>query len=146
MSREEASYSTRYLLQPTADPAVTDSTLGDGIIVNVSLDSDLRKWPQRTSLPLCLSCLYERVGSIITSSCCSDIHQQKNQPAPCPSSAPDVVGAYNVNPSSEYGRNQKQSPPATLRPADNPTVLLHPMHPPGCYPFLDVLRLQSPSP
>ena len=69
--------------------------------------------------------------------------------ASCPPCAPDVAGAYNVNSSSgcgRTGRNQKLSPPATLRPADNPTVPLHPMHPPACYPFPDVLRLQSPSP
>jgi len=76
--------------------------------------------------------------------------------ASCPPCAPDVAGAYNVNSSSGYGRgrrpsgrtgrNQKLSPPATLRPPDNPTIPLHPMHPPACYPFPDVLRLQSPSP
>ena len=66
--------------------------------------------------------------------------------ASCPPCAPDVAGAYKVNSSSGCGRNQKLSPPATLRPADNPTVPLHPMHPPACYPFPDVLRLQSPSP
>jgi len=66
--------------------------------------------------------------------------------ASCPPCAPDVAGAYNVNSSSGCGRNQKLSPPATLRPADNPTVPLYPMHPPACYPFPDVLRLQSPSP
>ena len=69
--------------------------------------------------------------------------------ASCPPCAPDVAGACNINSSSVCGRtrrNQKLSPPATLRPADNPTVRLHPMYPPTCYPFPDVLRLQSPSP
>ena len=94
-------------------------------------------------------------------------HQQKNQSPPCcvlpslcagrcgrikrklqfgvrtPASASSGPGR---RPSGRTRRTQKLSPPATLRPADNPTVPLHPMHPPACYPFPDVLRLQSPSP
>ena len=72
-SREEAGSSTVSLLLPTADPAITDSTLGDIIVGNPSLDPDSRKCPRRTSLCLCLSCLDEQAQAAVSRCCCCEI-------------------------------------------------------------------------